>query len=78
MGPRFRGDDKSWTQVTPSFFCSLTRMHDDRRVARMSAAKCGGARISLRSSGLPAHATPSFFCRLVDEVVYWKTNRLPG
>jgi hypothetical protein len=24
------------------------------------------------------HATPSFFCRLVDDVVYWKTSRLPG
>jgi hypothetical protein len=23
-------------------------------------------------------ATPSFFCRLVDEVVYWNTNRLSG
>ena len=24
------------------------------------------------------HATPSFFCRLVEEVVYWNTRRLPG
>ena len=24
------------------------------------------------------HATPSFFCRLVDDVVYWKTMRSPG
>jgi hypothetical protein len=25
-----------------------------------------------------APATPSFFCRLVDDVVYWNTSRLPG
>ena|SRR5215813_81228 len=25
-----------------------------------------------------AYATPSFFCRLVEDVVYWKTNRLFG
>ena len=25
-----------------------------------------------------AHDTPSFFCRLVDEVVYWNTSRLSG
>ena len=24
------------------------------------------------------HATPSFFCKLVEDVVYWKTNRLSG
>jgi hypothetical protein len=24
------------------------------------------------------HATPSFFCKLVDDVVYWNTSRLPG
>jgi hypothetical protein len=24
------------------------------------------------------YATPSFFCRLVDEVVYWNTSRLSG
>jgi hypothetical protein len=24
------------------------------------------------------YATPSFFCRLVDEVVYWNTRRLSG
>src|SRR5262249_3306888 len=25
-----------------------------------------------------AHATPSFFCRLVEEVVYWNTSFLSG
>ena len=25
-----------------------------------------------------AYATPSFFCRLVEEVVYWKVNFLSG
>ena len=24
------------------------------------------------------YTTPSFFCRLVDEVVYWNTRRLSG
>ena len=24
------------------------------------------------------YATPSFFCKLVDEVVYWNTRRLSG
>ena len=24
------------------------------------------------------YATPSFFCRLVEEVVYWNTSRLSG
>ena len=28
--------------------------------------------------GKRRHATPSFFCRLVDEVVYWNTMRSPG
>ena len=28
--------------------------------------------------GKRRHATPSFFCKLVDEVVYWKTMRSPG
>ena len=28
--------------------------------------------------GRLAHATPSFFCRLVDDVVYWNTSRLSG
>ena len=27
---------------------------------------------------LPAHATPSMFCRLVDEVVYWNTSFFSG
>ena len=26
----------------------------------------------------PAQFTPSFFCRLVEEVVYWNTIRLSG
>lgn len=25
-----------------------------------------------------AGATPSFFCKLVDDVVYWKTSRFSG
>jgi hypothetical protein len=25
-----------------------------------------------------AQLTPSFFCRLVDDVVYWNTSRLSG
>jgi hypothetical protein len=25
-----------------------------------------------------SHPTPSFFCRLDDEVVYWNTSRLSG
>jgi hypothetical protein len=29
-------------------------------------------------AGRAIHATPSFFCRLVDEVVYWNTRRLSG
>jgi hypothetical protein len=24
------------------------------------------------------HTTPSFFCKLVDDVVYWNTSRLSG
>jgi hypothetical protein len=34
-------------------------------------------RQALPAAGIP-HPTPSFFCRLVDDVVYWKTNRLSG
>jgi hypothetical protein len=30
------------------------------------------------TSHSPAHTTPSFFCRLVDDVVYWNTRRLSG
>ncbi len=30
-----------------------------------------------RPGGAP-YDTPSFFCRLVDEVVYWNTRRLSG
>lgn len=26
----------------------------------------------------PPYTTPSFFCRLVDDVVYWNTRRLSG
>src|SRR5690242_848865 len=32
----------------------------------------------LRGDDSRAHATPSFFCRLVDDVVYWNTNFLSG
>jgi hypothetical protein len=28
--------------------------------------------------GACGYATPSFFCKLVDEVVYWNTRRLSG
>ena len=35
-----------------------------------------GFRALLRTS--VAYATPSFFCRLVDEVVYWKVSFLSG
>jgi hypothetical protein len=40
----------------------------------MNAAKSGSPGFRFAQSGL---ATPNFFCRLVDEVVYWKTSRLP-
>jgi hypothetical protein len=26
----------------------------------------------------PAQATPSFFCKLLEEVVYWKVSRFSG
>ncbi len=38
-----------------------------------------GPFLGIRAMGKPQHAiwsywTPSFFCRLVDEVVYWNTS----
>lgn len=37
------------------------------------------SRRSLAGFALPSpQATPSFFCRLVEEVVYWKVNRFSG
>jgi hypothetical protein len=33
---------------------------------------------NLNQGTLPAQITPSFFCRLDDDVVYWKTIRLSG
>jgi hypothetical protein len=40
----------------------------------------GAARRTLPFQGRDeeSHATPNFFCRLVDEVVYWNTSRLSG
>jgi len=38
-------------------------------------ARCGGCS---SSPAQRAQATPSFFCRLDDEVVYWNTSRLSG
>ena len=50
---------------------------------RMDAGAAGSAEpASSRLDALivapTAQATPSFFCRLVDEVVYWNTSRLSG
>jgi len=39
-------------------------------------AYCNSA-LHCRLTGIP-HPTPSFFCRLVDDVVYWNTRRLSG
>jgi len=52
------------------------------KVGKIAAASVRVARFRARfsppyDSGGRA-ATPSFFCRLVEEVVYWKTRRLPG
>jgi len=35
-------------------------------------------RSSVEHDSFALHTTPSFFCRLVDEVVYWNTMRLSG
>ena len=40
---------------------------------RWRKKECRGARVA-RASQL----TPSFFCRLDDDVVYWNTSRLSG
>ena len=43
--------------------------------AAAAAGRAGRAAASVRSS---AHATPSFFCRLDDDVVYWNVSFLSG
>ena len=34
--------------------------------------------VVLDEGDLGIYATPSFFCRLVDDVVYWNTSRFSG
>ena len=35
-------------------------------------------RLTRSTPDKPVHATPSFFCRLVEDVVYWKMSFLSG
>ena len=56
------------------------RKFRSRRECRRPAGSCLAGRrpcASPRERGT-RHATPSFFCRLVDDVVYWNTRRLSG
>ena len=59
------------------------RMRRIRSAAHRSHRARAAAQLMLdagvRSSGsASAHATPSFFCRLVDDVVYWNVSFLSG
>ncbi len=38
----------------------------------------GPPSVGRRELTLPQAATPSFFCKLVEDVVYWKVSRLSG
>jgi hypothetical protein len=35
-------------------------------------------KVTQEKSNRPRQLTPSFFCRLDDDVVYWNTSRLSG
>jgi hypothetical protein len=55
---------------------SLSRLEDGSGLVDPSLA--GSPRFRPGIDRHARHATPSFFCRLVDEVVYWNTMRLSG
>src|SRR6185437_10750385 len=42
------------------------------------AGTSGGRAPTFQATAPDHHATPSFFCRLVDEVVYWNTSFFSG
>ena len=55
----------------------------NRRVRHNETPHCGRRRGKIAPAvkagcGVFCGATPSFFCRLVDDVVYWNTNRFSG
>src|SRR5215510_5814312 len=44
----------------------------------LAAPAAFGLAVSTSAGSDLVPATPSFFCKLVEEVVYWNTSRLPG
>ena len=54
------------------------RAADRRSSARPASVSAPRRRRRGRGDGRARHATPSFFCRLDDDVVYWNTSRLSG
>jgi hypothetical protein len=74
--PSICSDSDTNPTLSPSGRGSQTQHHITRQVILSSysvtitpgqAAGCGAC-----------GATPSFFCRLVDDVVYWNTKRFSG
>jgi hypothetical protein len=50
-------------------------MRFPRTNSGMARAEPPGAGLTVRVGG---QATPSFFCRLVEDVVYWNVSRFSG
>ncbi len=79
--PHFRNDrgrignaETDPLQIAPGRAERILHVVDDQRGARRDKLK----RRWSSDDRSRAHATPSFFCRLVDEVVYWKVSFLSG
>jgi hypothetical protein len=61
--------------VKPSFFPLPLPVYGDRVASEASRVRGNFRNLSIAETN---YVTPSFFCRLVDDVVYWKTSFLSG
>jgi hypothetical protein len=64
----------------PSFFAKFLKrwIAGSTLAIALSDRSPGNYGLVLPFELVAREATPSFFCRLVDEVVYWKVSFLPG
>jgi hypothetical protein len=59
-------------------FAGRSGYHHKSDTGKMAADICRWRAAFLSSTSCSGQLTPSFFCRLDDDVVYWNTSRLPG
>src|SRR5262249_18316492 len=81
MASRMEASNFIWMSKSfpPSFWGSRSENPEPTdRKARHLLLGSGSQLRSVRNDGEGHHATPSFFCRSVEEVVYRNTSRSPG